>query len=127
MNRLLSSGQLIYSQLDLFMPKGSINRVVGESITSLQLTVFANNCLLLWPLLDGTNIADCNISAGNIYFNGISSASGYYSVRFFPDRVGYWRLVFRELTLNEEVILSYDIVPGNSRPSNDLTASFIRP
>ncbi len=126
MSRLLPAGQLIRDQIDLYMPAGSINRVVGESFASLSLTIFVNNGLLTWPLADGTNVADSSVSAGVVYFNGIAGANGYYAVRFFPDRIGFWRLIFREATLNEEVILSYDVT--SARPgvaSNELNASFV--
>lgn len=126
MSRLLPAGQLIRDQVDLYMPAGSINRVVGESVTALSLAIFVDNGLLSWPLADGTTVADFSISAGTVYFNQIVGANGYYSVRFFPDRVGFWRLIFREMTLNEEVILSYDVSPA--RPgvaSNELNASFV--
>jgi hypothetical protein len=126
MGRQLPAGQLIRDQIDLYMPAGSINRVVGESYQSLQLSVFADNGLIAWPLADGSTVADSSVSAGTVYFNQIAGAPGYYAVRFFPDRVGFWRLVFREPTLNEEVILSYDVAPA--RPgvaSNELNASFV--
>jgi len=108
------------------MPAGSINRVVGESYASLLLNIFVDNGLLAWPLADGTTVADSSVAAGTVYFNQISGAPGYYSVRFFPDRVGFWRLIFREMTLNEEVIRSYDVTPARPGPaSNELNASFV--
>lgn len=126
MARQVPGGCLIRDQIDLYMPAGSINRVRGESYASLGLAVFVDNAALTWPLADGTNVADASISAGTIYFNEIAGSPGYYSVRFFPDRVGFWRLIFREQTLGEEVILSYDVTPA--RPgvaSNELNASFV--
>lgn len=126
MGRQVPAGQLIRDQIDLFMPAGSINRVVGESYTSLALKIFADNGLLAWPLADGTTVADSAVSAGTVYFNQIVGAPGYYSIRFFPDRIGFWRLVFREMTLNEEVIRSYDVIPARPGPaSNELNASFV--
>ena len=128
MGRSVPAGQLIRDQIDLYIPAGSINRVFGESYASLQLCIFVDNGLLAWPVSDGTNIADCNISSGTVYFNQIAAAPGYYSIRFFPDRIGFWRLVFREPTYAQEMILSYDVTPA--RPglaSNELNASFIKP
>ena len=108
------------------MPAGSINRVVGESYTSLALSIFSNNVALPWPLADGTLVADSSISAGTVYFNQITGSPGYYSVRFFPDRVGFWRLILREATLGEQVILSYDVTHARPGPaSNELNASFV--
>ena len=125
MGRSLPAGQLIYDQIDLYMPAGSINRVVGESYSLIQLNTFVNNSLLQWPIANGINVADCSISSGFIYFNEIYMSPGYYSIRFFPDRVGFWRLVFREPTFGQEIIRSYDIIPARSNSGNDLVASFL--
>jgi hypothetical protein len=128
MSRQVSAGQLIRDQLDLYIPPGHFNRVVGESFASLTLKIFADNGLLGWPIADGTNVSDSSVASGTVYFNEIQGAPGYYSVRFFPDRVGFWRLVFREPTLSQEDILSYDVLaarPGQA--SNELNASFIQP
>jgi hypothetical protein len=126
MARQVPAGCLIRDQIDLYMPNGSINRVTGESYTSLGLAVFADNSVIAWPLADGTTVADSSVSAGTIYFNEIVGSPGYYSVRFFPDRIGFWRLIFREATLGEEVILSYDVTPARPGPaSNELNATFV--
>ena len=126
MGRQLSAGQLIRDQIDLFMPAGSINRVTGESFISLTLNIFVDNGLLSWPLADGSAVADFSVSAGTVYFNQIAGSPGYYSVRFFPDRMGFWRLIFREVTLNQEIILSYDVASANPGPASlELNASFV--
>ena len=126
MGRQVPAGQLIYDQIDLYVPAGTINRVVGENVASLSLIVFVNNGQLAWPLLDGTTVPDSMVSAGTVYFNPISGTPGYYSIRFFPDRCGWWRLVFREATIAQEVIRSYDVIPARPGPaSNELNASFI--
>jgi hypothetical protein len=124
MGRQVPAGCLVYDQIDLFMPAGSINRVVGESYTTLGLNTFVNNILVTWPLADGTFVADSSISAGTVYFNQITGSPGFYTVRFFPDRTGFWRLIFREATLGEEVILSYDVIHARSGPG-ELNASFV--
>ena len=129
MGRLVSAGCLVRDQIDLFTPPTSINRVVGEVPSQLVLTVFANNGVLAWPLVDGTNTPDSSISAGSVHFNEIVGAPGYYSLRFFPDRTGFWRLVVREQALGEEIIKEFDVVPAgffNSGSSpNGLNATFI--
>ena len=126
MGRQVPAGQLIYDQIDLYVPAGTINRVVGENVASLSLAIFVNNGLLNWPLVDGSTVPDSMVSAGTVYFNQIPGANGYYAIRFFPDRIGWWRLVFREATLVQEVIRSYDVIPARPGPaSNELYASFI--
>jgi len=129
MGRLVSAGNLVYDQLDLFSPPTSINRVQGETAAQFTLVIFANNSLISWPIADGTNIPDSAISSGTIYFNEIAGSPGYYAIRFFPDRVGFWRLIFRETAFSVEVIREYDVVASSvftpGAGSNGLNASFI--
>ncbi len=125
MGRLLSAGHLVRDQIDIYIPAGSVNRRAGENFTQLVLVSFVDNNLIAWPLADGTNVPDSSISAGVVYFNQIPGAPGFYSIRFFPDRVGFWRLIFQEQALGEEVILSYDIVPPQGSTPNSLNASFL--
>jgi hypothetical protein len=126
MGRLVSSGSIIRDQIDIYTPAGGIIRKTGEVYSQLTLNVFVDNGLLAWPLADGTLIADSSVAAGTIYFNEIAGSPGYYSVRFFPDRIGFWRLIFREMALGEEMILSYDVASAQpGAPSTDLNASFI--
>ena len=125
MGRLLSAGQIVRDQIDIYIPAGSVNRKAGENFTQLVLVSFVDNNLIAWPLADGTNVPDSSISAGVVYFNQIAGAPGFYSIRFFPDRIGYWRLVFQEQALGEEVILSYDIIPPQGSAPNGLNATFI--
>lgn len=126
MGRLVSAGVLVYDQLDFFLPAGSVNRVQGVPVANLSLAVFVNNALVLWPLADGTSVADSSISAGTVYYSQISGSPGFYSVRFFPDRVGWWRLVFSNPSLGVEEVRDYDALPpGVLRPSSGgLNASF---
>jgi hypothetical protein len=81
-----------------------------------------NNQILSWPLLDGTAVADSSISAGNVYFNEIIGAPGFYSLRFFPDRVGYWRISV--VASSFESLLEFDVNPASAQ-SSGLIASFI--
>lgn len=123
----MPAGSLIRDQIDLYMPPNSVIRKTGESFTQLVLNTFVDNGLVLWPLADGTTVPDFSISAGIVYFNEIPGSPGFYSVRFFPDRTGFWRLIFVEPSLGEQAILSYDVTaaqPGGG-PSNDLNATFI--
>ncbi len=119
MGRLISAGALAYEQLDFFFPPGSVSRATGIISSDLVLTAFVNNALLSWPLQDGTMVADSSISSGKIYFNEISAApGGYYSIRFFPDRIGYYRFSFLHPIYGIELERSFDVVPaGVLRPS----------
>lgn len=119
MGRLISAGALAYEQLDFFLPSGSVNRIAGIPASSLQMWLFVNNQILSWPLVDGTMIADSGIVAGSVYFNEIAASPGFYSVRFFPDRVGFFRLVFLSQSYSIELVRELDVLPpGVLRPSS---------
>lgn len=118
MGRLISAGALAYEQLDFFLPAGSSNRVPGIVVANMQMTMFVNNAVIAWPLTDGGAVADSSISAGRVYFNEIAAAPGFYSVRFFPDRVGFYKLSFVVTAYSIEVDKEYDVLPpGVLRPS----------
>jgi len=126
MGRFVSAGILVRDQVDFYIPGGGFNRISGVVVAQLTLFAFADNGLLTWPLADGTNVPDSSISAGTIYFNEIYGSPGFYSIRFFPDRIGYWRVVLRNDSLITEVIRDFDIVPaGPIGPPNGLNASFL--
>ena len=129
MSRLVSAATLVFDQVDIRNPSGTIIRATGVVVSNLDVIIFVNNSLLSWDLQDGTLIPDSSISSGVICFNEISGSSGYYSVRFFPDRIGFWRLIFTNASLGEEIILEYDVVPAKTfapTSANGLNASFTR-
>jgi hypothetical protein len=128
MGRLVSAGVLVRDQADFFLPGGGANRATGVVAAQLTLTAFAENGLLPWPLADGTLVPDSSISAGTVYFNEISGSPGFYSVRFYPDRTGYWRVVLKNAALSAEVVREFDVTPaGPIGPPNGLNASFLPP
>jgi hypothetical protein len=119
MGRLISAGALAYEQLDFFFPSGSISRATGITASDLRMSLFVNNTFLHWDLTDGAAVPDSAISSGHVYFNEISGSPGYYSVRFFPDRVGYFRFVFIHSAYSIELEKEFDILPpGVLRPSS---------
>ncbi len=124
MGRSVSAGCLIRDQADFYLPGGT-QRASGISVSQVSLDAFSDNGLLEWPIADGSAVADSSISAGTIYFSEIYGAPGFYSIRFFPDRVGYWRMVLRVSAFGSEAIREYDITPSSSSPSNGLNASFL--
>jgi len=127
MSRIVTAGSVIYEQLDFYYPINSIIRSVGIVPANLTCTVFVNNGVLNWPLIDGTGIVDSSISSGSIYFNEI--ANGFYSLRFFPHMVGFWRIITKHASYSIELIKDYDIVPSGSfksTGSSGLNATFVR-
>lgn len=125
MGRNVSSGSLIRAQADFFLPAGSVNRVVGVQWSTLAPYVFVNNSALPWAVADGTTVQDSSISAGTVYFNEVPGSPGFYAVRFFPDRIGYWRIVLKSASLSSEVVLEFD-VSAPAAPAGGLNASFVK-
>jgi hypothetical protein len=119
MARTIFAGRLAFGQTDFFE---SGARKTGLVWSDLQMQMFVDGSLLTWGLSDGASVADSSIGAGFVFFNEISGASGFYLVRFFPDRPGFWRIVLRHPTLGE-VVSEFDAVP--TAPSfSGLQASF---
>ncbi len=127
MSRIVSAGTIAYSQADFYQSPGSILRVSGIIAANLTLTTFVNSSLLSWSVSDGLIVPDSSISAGTIYFNEIPGTSGFYLIRFFPDRVGFWRVILTYSGISQEVPLGFDVVPAGvfkAIPAGGLTASF---
>jgi hypothetical protein len=125
MGRIISAGSLARAQADFFFPTGSSNRITNILYSSIQSKLFFNNSILPWQLVDGTSVLDSSISAGKIYFNEISGNLGYYSVRFFPDKIGFWRLILKNISSDPEVVLEFDTTSPQA-PSGGLNASFTK-
>jgi hypothetical protein len=124
MSRSVPSASLIVDQIDLYDPPGGIIRAVGVLAADVTVSVFSNNSFMSWPLIDGTMVPDSSISSGTIYFNEIVGQPGFYSVRFFPSRIGFWRLIFSIPSITAEVIREFDVFSQSSGPANGLNASF---
>jgi len=123
MARSVFSGSLFRGQVDFYFPFGSPNRVTGLNISNISYKLFFNNSPLLWALSDGTSVADSSISSGLVYFNEIPGEPGYYSYRLFPDKIGYWRIVFASSLSSNEYVCDFDTI-GQSNSSSGLNASF---
>lgn len=128
MNRIVSAGQVIRDQVDVYSTAGRIARQQRLTVAAFTTKLFLDNVLQTWPLLDGSTVPDSSVSSGSVYINEISGNLGYYSVRFFPNKVGFWRLLVTVSGLNTEDILGFDVVAagsfGGSSGSGGLNASF---
>lgn len=122
---MVSNNETVIDQADFFMPDG-FTRVTGLPINQLASLVFFNNASQPWPLVNGSTILDNLVASGHLYFHEIQGNPGYYSVRFRPNAVGFWRVVLTYTVGTQIVALDFDIV---SAPLVDvgLNASFIRP
>ena len=118
MSRLVQVGAVLKAQLDFYASPGSATRVTGLTNANISVVLFKNNSVTSWPVLDGSLVLDSAISAGSIYFNEISGAPGYYSVRFFPDSTGFWRL--SSVYSDVDQVLEFDLTSSQSLvPTND--------
>jgi hypothetical protein len=122
MGRTVSAGSIVRGQMDLY--SAGITRQAGVLAAAVTAAVFYNNLPVSWPVADGTSVLDSSVSAGSVYFHEISGVSGYYSVRFFPDRVGFWRICLKHAGLGVESVLEFDVVPAAQPAAGGLNASF---
>ena len=123
MSRIVTAGAVVRDQLDFY--SSGITRASGVTLATLSCVIFYNNTNLGWTLADGTLVSDINVAAGTIYFNEIAGSPSYYTVRFYPDRTGFWRLIFTNLAPSAQPILEFDVIVAQPGPSG-LNASFLR-
>ena len=124
MNRIIPSGSLIRDQLDIYDPLGSYARPVGIVVGDLSFIGFANNEDLGWSILDGSSVLDSEVSPGAVYFDPIVTNPGYYSIRWYPDRLGIWLLSFTYAATGEEIIKSYEVIAPPGLNGQGLIAAF---
>ena len=108
MARTIAAGRVAFAQSDFFE---SEVRKQGVVWSDLQLSLFVDGLPFQWAVADGVPISDTSIGAGSVFFNEVSGAVGFYLVRFFPDRTGFWRIVLRHSALGVESILEFDAIP----------------
>ena len=126
MSRIITTGALALDQLDIFFPVQSFTRMRGVLFSGVSVDVFVNNVKLPWSIADGTLVQDSTISSGSVYFNEINTSVGFYSVRFYPDRIGFWRFVYKVPVYGLEVIKEYDIVsPVEPNYSNTMISTLV--
>lgn len=123
MSRQGFSGAVCHSQIDIYAPDG-VFRQPGVGVSSVSFKVFYNNSLVAWDPVDGTNTPDSSISSGKVYFNEVSGSPGYYSLRFYPNASGYWRIVAFVGMLNREVAVDFDIAKPSVVSTSGIVASF---
>lgn len=126
--RLVTINQTILDQADFFQPDG-FTRVMGITATGGLITsvLFYNNIEQPWPLTDGVPVIDDKVASGKVYWNEIASEPGYYTVRFRPNALGYWRLLINYPTGTQIVAQDYDVVARMPLSGGGLKASFVKP
>src|SRR5574343_827655 len=90
--RFIQVNQVVLDQADYFEADG-FTRIPGLTIANLTSQLFFNNSQQPWVLTSGAGVADNQIVSGRIYFHEVPGSPGFYSIRFRPNAVGYWRLL----------------------------------
>lgn len=122
--RQVTAGRLVFDQIDLFQVDG-MTRVQDVAASALFARLFFNDKQVNWPVVSGVGVPDLRVAAGKVYWTEISA--GFYSVRFFPNAVGNWRLLLTYAAGNQAVSLTYQTTPLASPPGGPgLRASFFR-
>lgn len=119
--RLVQVNQVIYDQVDIFQVD-QFNRVTGLLTTDVTLTLFLNNTLVSWPLVDGSSVIDSQVVAGSVYWTQLSN--GAYGVRFFPNSLGHWNLNITYPGTQQIIGISLDVVNLPLAVESGLTAGF---
>lgn len=126
-NRRVEANQTVVDQADLFQGNG-YDRVAGVLHGAITLKVFWNNVTQSWPMADGTGLTDAQIQSGRVYWNEIPGAPGFYSVRFRPTGVGFWRLSLTYPAGSQARVLDYDVyLESTATHQTGLRASFTKP
>lgn len=107
-NRQIQVNQVVFDQVDVFQ-SDFFNRITGLVPADVTLQVFLNNAPVSWPLVDGSGVTDGQVAAGSIYWTELSG--GPYSIRFFPNVLGHWNLIFSYAPGPGQVInLGFDVI-----------------
>ena len=122
--RLIPINRVVIDQADIFAPD-DFTRVVDLVVADLTATLFYNNVAQPWVFLTGVTVTDAQVAAGNIYFNQIIGQPGFYSVRFRPNAVGFWRLALSYTAGTRALALGFDVVPEIPMVASGLKASFV--
>jgi len=123
--RTVPNNAAIIDQADFFQSDG-FTRQTGLTTSQITLQLFFNNAIQPWTFVNGAPIADAQVASGNVYFNEIASNPGFYSVRFRPIGIGYWRLILTYGAGTQIQSQDYDVIPSQT-PDTNLNASFIKP
>jgi len=124
--RLIPINRAVIDQADFFAPD-DFTRITGLTTADITSTLFFNNVAQPWALTNGALVTDAQVAAGKVYFNEITGQPGFYSVRFRPNAVGFWRLVLAYSAGSRTVLLGFDVLPEPPIVASGLKASFVKP
>lgn len=123
-SRTVSVSKLVLDQVDLFRSDGK-TRAQGVVIGDLNLKLFFKGSRVEWPLVSGTGVQDLQVTAGRVYWTEFET--GFYTLRFFPNVIGSWRVLLTYPAYDQAVSLSYDVAqPAFVPASSGIRASFLK-
>jgi len=123
-SRNVSVSKLVLDQIDLFVTDGK-TRAQGVTIGDLNLKLFFNGSQVEWPLVSGSAVQDIQVTAGQVYWTEF--LTGFYTIRFFPNVIGSWRILLTYPAHDQAVSLSYDAALPTFIPvSSGIRTSFIK-
>jgi hypothetical protein len=123
-SRNVNVSRLVLDQVDFFRPDGK-TRSQGVTVADLNLKLFFNGSQVSWPLVNGATVQDLQVTAGQVYWTEF--LSGFYTVRFFPNVIGSWRILLTYPLYDQAVSLAYDVALPTFVPvSSGIRASFIK-
>ena len=126
MSRTVFGNRTVLDQADFLLPD-DFTRVTGLTTASITSTLFFDNVAQPWTLLSGVGVTDVQVVSGKVYFNEITGQPGFYSVRFRPNAVGFWRLVLAYPAGFRIQAFGIDVVPEPPIVAPGLKASFVAP
>lgn len=122
--RLIPINRVVVDQADIFAPD-DYTRITGLTVGDISHVLFYNNDAQPWVLTAGETVTDAQVAAGKVYFNEITGQPGFYSVRFRPNAVGFWRLVLDYPAGPRTLGLGFDVVAEPPVVASGLKASFV--
>lgn len=124
--RVVQANQVVLDQVDFFLPDG-FTRATGLSVGSLISQIFFNNFPQPWPLVSGLGVTDAQVVSGRIYFNELAGNPGFYSVRFRPNALGFWRNLLTYTAGQQISAQDFDVVQSAPAMESGINASFVKP
>lgn len=121
--RLIPTNQPALDLADIFQVDG-YTRITGLSASNVAIAVFCNNVPQPWTTLNGAGLTDAQLLAGHVYWHEVGAGTGYYSVRWRPNGVGFWRVLITYAAVPQVTALDYDVV-AFSPESQGLKVSFV--
>jgi len=123
---IVQANQVVLDQVDFFQ-SDNYTRVTGLIPSSLVSKIFYNNVQQSWPLISGLGIPDAHVTSGYIYFNEIPGNPGFYSIRFRPNAIGFWRNLLSYPAGQQIVAQGFDVIQNASAVGQGLSTSLINP